>query len=746
MESSGKGEVSPAAQRRALLIYATHSALRGLSDDGEVLLDAERDSRFVWLKKHIAARAPELRGCELALEHHAAPQLADQLLRRQPGARAVFSEGAWRSPTHDAGAALGGLASFLLWARRELKADHYALLLLGDVLDVEDEEDAAGSSDQARSLASCFGQRKNARPLGLKAPETGSRPLGPSAREREQQLARVLGRDDAARMFARARRITDALATTSGGGPKLALIGADDSTLSYLGVALELEPHAARVVTSPPGLPRATGPLAEFLDWLATGDERVALAGFNRRCGALRARCHAALVDYSQGGDRTLAAMAHQFARSGACCSIIDTARLQPLRAQLERFAAAARDELQRGKADEREQIYLYITRALAGADENGLSRDLLEFVDLLFQRPKQGLSWLGGAEYWAAAIALRDAFLGCFSDSVDARPESLRGLRVYLPVDAEVPVPEEYFHLGILRAPDSLKPSEWMQLLVALRQVAGARTLDDRALRAAAAEQRMLYDLTAFWTRRATAESRPREGPTRASAIVSRAQWGVVIHSFADDEGELVALAQRHNARSEPLNVVLLGARSERGDFLEVIPGVTIVKPRPPASAPRRGDAGLTEALLRSVRVCHARRLCVVIRGEPDERAPFFLGEDALYSGRQQSITTLATTLRAVLDQHGAERLDLLILDTPRSLTLEVAYEFRDVARRLLVWPSGAGQVALDYDGLLRGLASTVAPAGTFFQSTLSQLSYRGNNCKGLVHYPMEKRTALFL
>ncbi len=785
MTNSQRGDASPAGPRRALLIYATRSALRGLTDDGEVLRDGDRGPRSSWLKEHIAARAHELGGCQIALEHHAAPGLADQLLRRQPGARAVFREGAWRSPEHNEDAALGGLASFLQWARRELQADQLSLLILGDVLDVEDEDDAAKISEQARSLASCFGRQKNARPLGLKAPETGSRPLGLKAPETgsrplglkapetgsrplglkapetgsrplglkapetgsrplglkapetgsrplgpkesepsEQQLARVLGLDDGARMFARAHRVIDAIAAASAGAPKLALVGADDSTLSYVGVALELAPYTSRVVTTSPGLPRATGPLGEFLDWLATGDERAALAGFSERAGVLRARCHAALVEFSRGGDRALVALAHQFAHSAAYCSIVDTARLNPLRAQLERFAAASRAELERATADEREQFYLYITRALAGVDARTMSRDMLEFVDLLFQRTGQGMSWRPGAEYWASAVALRRAFLGCFSESVDARPESLRGVRVYLPVRAELPVPEEYFHLGILRAPESLKPSEWMQLLVALRQVAGARSLDERALRAAAAEQRMLYDLTAFWTRRATAESGPREGPSRASTIAPREQWGVVIHSFVGDSGELVALAQRHNEAPSPVRVALLGAKNERGDFLEVIPGVTMVKPRPPEPDLRRGDAGLVDALLRSVRLCHARRLCVVIRGAADERAPFFLGEDELYSGRQQSITTLATTLRTVLDRHGVERLELLILHAPRSLTLEVAYEFRDVARRLLVWPSGAGQAALDYDALLRGLAATVAPEGAFFQATLAALA----------------------
>ncbi|MCA9662024.1 MAG: hypothetical protein KC486_27035, partial [Myxococcales bacterium] len=179
-------EVDPSSERDegirvpcTVLIYATHTALEGLDENGEVVSPRTPDERIDWLLEQLGSRCLKRRpgGTTYVVEYARRPSIRERLLRVQPGERYVLRDGSREVERIDE--PLSDLASFLVWGMARGEADRYALVVLGDVLDVEEFEDAATRAlgGSARALTSLIGPTIPSRGLTKSLPDKGSRPL-----------------------------------------------------------------------------------------------------------------------------------------------------------------------------------------------------------------------------------------------------------------------------------------------------------------------------------------------------------------------------------------------------------------------------------------------------------------------------------------------------------------------------------------------------------------------------------------
>ncbi|MCA9695548.1 MAG: CHAT domain-containing protein [Myxococcales bacterium] len=501
-------------------------------------------------------------------------------------------------------------------------------------------------------------------------------------------------------MFARARRIVDSLAAARAeleqagelkDAPVVHLLASDEPSLSCLEVAFELGSSVAEVFALQAPSRLAAGPLTAFLDLNAADPEQT----YQRTCAELRAACSERIEALAAQGDAT-SELVYAAAHDAWAAARYFPAEVAKLRSSVDAVAATLAEAIERADPALRAQIYARATRARGrGA---GPICDLVEVIDGLLLREPGEEGWSPSHAQRRTGAALRGELVKAMKHPKEGARAPHHGVHVYLPVKAADEVEPAFLGFGLLREEGSARPSQWARMLGALRDADPGLVLDARGRSAAAAEVRMRQDMSSFWVRGST---RAPEEDSRAQGSIPRrtgprAQWGVLTFGTGGDNGAQDTRGQRVSVK-----------RYGRDD---------------PFSA-----ATLTDLIVDGARAVHAHRLCLVIRQRGSaSKAPSRLGETKQFAlprfctnldgGSGLTIPEFAAAVKRALEELGRERLDLLVIDMNDVVSVELAYELKDVARRLvsasdLANLEGVAHRGIDPEGFVSRLDEVMDP-----------------------------------
>ncbi|MCA9637756.1 MAG: hypothetical protein KC420_17135, partial [Myxococcales bacterium] len=561
-------------------------------------------------------------------------------------------------------------------------------------------------------------------------------------------LGKARGSEGASAIFARAFEIIDALraaqsVTMEHPEPVIEVLAADGPTLSYVEVALELGSLVEFVLSTQVAAPRATGPLRELL---TRGFDDLA-RGYEEACRWLRSASRERAITAPGEAPAIETIYDHTALYGGYGCAVIRPAELDEdpratrevhdgnrrdddpysiaepgdpgpshgqrpppqehlaterrrpqgsLRAALHDFGGELARALDRARPAEQAELLARLREPIQRGAPYGFSADLVDLVNAVLAPPAGPAAWVPSPRLLEAARALRMHAQVLLPEHRTCRENiaHLHGLSVYLPADISEGLPAAYLRLGLLRDPESARPCGWTRTLAALRGVSADQALDERGREAAAAEQRMVHDMAAFWARDETRTAAAKIAPSRSHG--ARKHWGVLLF-VADDES-----APELRMSAEGLLDVHHAGATDREDRRESFWRLEISTQ---AVAPERsyryaiddGDphyelhsgeafdqAALEDFFVWALRRSHPHRRCLIVKESwTRERRPFRLAYGPL--GTSLSIAEFTGTLRSALDKVGVARLDLLVLDLPGMMTLEVAHELRGVTRWLV-------------------------------------------------------------